>query len=181
MDTIWRDTSPSGIYEEARIARVFNTRRPKHQPTAIFHVTSKADIIKAVQVAREKKLLIAVRSGGHSYSTWSLHENSILIDLGNYCEYTVDVERSEAWVSSGLRSNIDLELMEKYGLMLGAGHHPDVGLGGYFLQGGLSWKCRVRKVFSYSRLFLFSCEWDRPSDKNRAGAGLVSGSRDWML
>ncbi|PYI25488.1 FAD binding domain protein [Aspergillus indologenus CBS 114.80] len=142
MDIIWRDTSSAALYEEARLARVFNSRHPDHHPTAIVRARTESDIIEAVQLARKLTLQVAVRSGGHSFPGWSLHDSSLLIDLGDYREVKVDLERKEAWISSGMKSDIDLQLMKDCGLMLGAGHHPGVGIGGYLLQGGLSWNCR---------------------------------------
>lgn len=146
MDIIWRDTSSDVAYEEARLAGLFNSRRPDHYPAAIVHAKSDSEISEAVKLAQNLKLQVSVRSGGHSYSGWSLCDNSILIDLSNYREVEVDVINQEAWISSGMKSDIDVELTEEYGLMLGAGHHPDVGIGGYLLQGGLSWNCRVSSM-----------------------------------
>jgi FAD/FMN-containing dehydrogenase len=143
MDIIWRDTSSDVVYEEARLARVFNSHRPNHYPAAIVHAKSDSETFEAVKLAQRLKLQVSVRSGGHSYSGWSLSDNSILIDLSNYREIEVDVINQEAWISCGMKSDIDVELMREYGLMLGAGHHPDVGIGRYLLQGGLSWNCRV--------------------------------------
>lgn len=143
MDIIWRDTCSAALYEEACLARVFNSRRPDQHPAAIVRARTESDIIEAVQLVRNSNLQVAVRSGGHSFPAWSLRENSLLIDLGDYREVEVDAERKEAWISSGMKSDIDLQLMKDHGLMLGAGHHPGVGIGGYLLQGGLSWNCRV--------------------------------------
>ncbi|KAJ5735308.1 FAD binding domain protein [Penicillium malachiteum] len=144
MDILWLrlHTSPSSSYEDARLARLFNANRPNYHPTAIVRARTQSDIIKAVQLAKILNLQINVRSGGHSYPGWSLSDNSILIDLVNYRELQVDVSQKEAWVSSGMRSDVDLELMKDCGLMLGAGHHPGVGIGGFLLQGGLSWNSR---------------------------------------
>lgn len=152
MDIVWRDTSSDAFYEEARLARVFNARHPNHHPPAIVRAKTETDIVEAVELAPKLKLQVNVRSGGHSYPGWSLSDNSILIDLGKYREVEVDVDKKEAWISSGMRSDIDRELIKDYGLMLGASHHPDVGIGGYLLQGGLSWNCRVSRSIP-SRLF----------------------------
>ncbi|KAJ5722501.1 FAD binding domain protein [Penicillium malachiteum] len=143
MDILWLrlDTSNSS-YEDARLARLFNANRPNHYPTAIVRAKTQSDIIKAVQLAKIFNLQINVRSGGHSYPGWSLSDNSVLIDLANYRELEVDVNQKVAWISSGIRSDVDLELMKDYGLMLGAGHHPGIGIGGFLLQGGLSWNSR---------------------------------------
>ncbi|KAJ6021714.1 FAD binding domain protein [Penicillium herquei] len=142
MDILWFDNSSNSSYDDARLDRLFNANRPNHHPKAIVRAVTQSDVVQAVQLARELNLQINVRSGGHSYPGWSLSDNSVLIDLANYRELEVDISREDAWVSSGIRSDIDLEIMKDYGLMLGAGHHPGVGIGGFLLQGGLSWNSR---------------------------------------
>lgn len=140
MEIVRRD---SAAYEEARVGRVFNHRRPGRYPSAIIYAKSESDIVEAVQLARKEGVRISLRSGGHSFAVWSVRDNSILLDLGDYHVVEVNAEKQEACVSPGTRSNLDLELMQKYRLMFGGGHCPDVSLGGYLLQGGIGWNCRV--------------------------------------
>jgi hypothetical protein len=140
MEIIWRG---SREYEEARVGKLFNLRRPDRYPLAIVIAKNETDIIKAVVLAHEKGTRIAVRSGGHSFAVWSVRNDSILLDLTNYNEVEVDVENQMAYVSPSTRSNVDSELMHKYGLIFGGGHCPDVGLGGYLLQAGFGWNCKV--------------------------------------
>ncbi|EYE90816.1 FAD-binding oxidoreductase [Aspergillus ruber CBS 135680] len=139
MEIIWRD---SATYEHARFERVYNLLRPNRYPAAIVRAKSESDIVEAVRLAHSKGLRIAVRSGGHSFAVWSVRDHSILLDLGDYREVTVDAAKREARVSPSTQSNLDLQLMKDYGLMFGGGHCPDVSLGGYLLQGGIGWNCR---------------------------------------
>ena len=73
-------------YEEARVGRVFNARRPDRFPIAVLFAKSDADVIAGVRLARKIGVTVSVRSGGHSWAAWSVRENALLIDLGGMCE-----------------------------------------------------------------------------------------------
>ncbi|KAL1965783.1 hypothetical protein VTN77DRAFT_5104 [Rasamsonia byssochlamydoides] len=143
MDIVWRHSSSTATYEEARVGRVFNHRRPNRYPIAVIRATTESDIINAVKLARQHGCRVAVRSGGHSWAAWSVRDNSILIDLGQYQEIEIDAERRVAQVSPSTTGRmLNSKLIKEYGLMFAGGHCPDVGLGGFLLQGGMGWNCR---------------------------------------
>jgi FAD/FMN-containing dehydrogenase len=140
MEIIWRGSTG---YEEARVKRVFNFRRPDRYPLAVVIAKRETDIVETVKLARDHRTRIAIRSGGHSFAVWSVRDDSILLDLTEYHGVEVDVESQIAYVSPSTKSDIDIELMHKYGLIFGGGHCPSVGLGGYLLQAGFGWNCKV--------------------------------------
>ncbi|GES65094.1 FAD binding domain protein [Aspergillus terreus] len=143
MHITWRDSADPVVYEEARVGRVFNHRRPKRYPIAVVKATCVEDIIEAVKLAKERKCRVAVRSGGHSWAAWSVRDESILIDLGNYKEWTVDAGNRVAQATPSVTGReLNGMLTEQHGLMFPGGHCPDVGLGGFLLQGGMGWNCR---------------------------------------
>ncbi|PTU19698.1 hypothetical protein P175DRAFT_0462882 [Aspergillus ochraceoroseus IBT 24754] len=143
MQIIWRDSADPAVYEEARIGRVFNHRRPRRYPLAVVKATRAEDVVKAIKLAAEKKCRVAVRSGGHSWAAWSVRDESILIDLGNYKHLEVDPEKRIARASPSMTGReVNGKLVQEYGLMFPGGHCPDVGLGGFLLQGGMGWNCR---------------------------------------
>ncbi|KAI2814201.1 CAZyme family AA7 [Aspergillus niger] len=140
-ESVW--TLGDSVYEEARVGRVFNHRRPQRFPLAVVKATSTSDIIKAVKLAAEKKCRVAIRSGGHSWAAWSVRDESILIDLGNYKHLEVDAENRIAKATPSMTGKeLNGTLIKEYGLMFPGGHCPDVGLGGFLLQGGMGWNCR---------------------------------------
>lgn len=144
MQIIWRDSTDDGAYEDARVGRIFNYRRPQRFPLAVVKATCQDDIVAAVKLAAEKDCRVAVRSGGHSWAAWSVRDNSILIDLGNYKVLEVDEHNQRAIASpSTTGRELNSVLTQLYGLMFPGGHCPDVGLGGFLLQGGMGWNCRV--------------------------------------
>lgn len=144
MEIIWRDTADAATYEDARVGRVFNHRRPQRFPLAVVKAKCEQDIVSAVKLAKEKNLRVAVRSGGHSWAAWSVRDESILIDLGNFKELEVNPDTRIARVTPSMTGReLNGTITKKYGLMFPGGHCPDVGLGGFLLQGGMGWNCRV--------------------------------------
>lgn len=144
MEIIWRDSADAATYEDARVGRVFNHRRPQRFPIAVVKATCQDEIKAAVKLAIERNCRVAVRSGGHSWAAWSVRDQSILIDLGNYKGFEVDQEnRLVRATPSVTGKELNGRLISEYGLMFPGGHCPDVGLGGFLLQGGMGWNCRV--------------------------------------
>ena len=48
------------------------------------------DVINGVKLAAEQGWAVSVRSGGHSWAAWSLHDDALLIDLGELRDITYD-------------------------------------------------------------------------------------------
>jgi FAD/FMN-containing dehydrogenase len=59
---------------------VFNAMIDPH-PTLIARCTGVADVIAAVNFAREEGLVVAVRGGGHSVPGYAVCEGGVVIDL----------------------------------------------------------------------------------------------------
>jgi FAD/FMN-containing dehydrogenase len=129
-------------YEEARVGRIFNARRPERFPAAVLCAASEADVIAGVKLARERGMRVSIRSGGHSWAAWSLRDDALLIDLGRMREMTLDPETGIASANPAIR-NMDLgPFLTERGRAFTAGHCPSVGIGGYLLQGGQGWNSR---------------------------------------
>lgn len=141
----------SAEYETARIGRVFNHRRPSRNPLAVVEAVNEVHIVEAVRLANKLGCRVSVRSGGHSWAAWSVREGAILIDLGNYHEFSLDEDTGVLRVSPSTTGRMVNERLSAWGRMFPGGHCPDVGLGGFILQGGMGWNCKVSKA-SYPAL-----------------------------
>lgn len=129
-------------YEEARVGRVFNARRPDRFPLAVLFAQCDADVIEGVKLARTVGITVSVRSGGHSWAAWSIRENALLIDLGGMHEMFLDVERKMVTVNPAVSGGELNPYLKPFGFFFPGGHCPDVGLGGFLLQGGMGWNTR---------------------------------------
>ena len=140
MNVLWRGESG---YEEARVGRAFNARRPDRHPAAVLLAESEDDVIAGVRLARERGLRVAVRAGGHSWAAWSVREDALLIDLGALREISLDPESGIVVAGPAVRGGEELSpyLLER-GRMFPGGHCETVGLGGFLLQGGQGWNSR---------------------------------------
>ena len=139
---IWRSETDEAEFERASVGRVFNARRPKRKPRAVVEATSESDVVGAVRLAIEQKCRVSVRSGGHSWAAWSVRDDAILIDLGKYNVLELDEAQKTVVVSPSTTGRILNEYLTQKGLMFAGGHCPDVGLGGFLLQGGMGWNCK---------------------------------------
>ncbi len=120
-------------YDVAR--RVLNASIDKH-PALIVQPTGVADIQNAVNFARERKLLLAVKCGGHSYGGKSTCDNGMQIDLSTFRHARVNPTSRKAYVAGGsLLAELDRESMAQ-GLVTTAGTVSHTGVGGLTLGGG---------------------------------------------
>lgn len=138
---IWREEAH---YEKARVGRVFNYRRPARFPIAVVEATTEKHIVDTMRLASEIGCRVAVRSGGHSWAVWSVRDDSILIDLGKYHEFDLDDKTNVLKASPSTTGRLLNTLLSARGLMFQSGHCPEVAVGGFLLQGGMGWNCRVR-------------------------------------
>ncbi|GAB3617756.1 FAD-binding oxidoreductase [Okibacterium endophyticum] len=130
-------------WEDARVGRMFNGRRPDRQPDAILVVGSVEDVKRGVLLAKANGWTVAVRSGGHAWAAWSVRDGGLLIDLGALRDIALDEETGI--VSAGPATTGGDELspyLEERGRFFNGGHCPSVGIGGFLLQGGQGWNQR---------------------------------------
>jgi hypothetical protein len=76
-------------YETAR--KIWNASIDKH-PGIIARCSGVADVVAAVNFARENELLVAVRGGGHNVSGKALCDDGIVIDLSGMKGIHVDAK-----------------------------------------------------------------------------------------
>jgi hypothetical protein len=132
-------------YEEARTGRVFNARRPDRHPVAILEALDADDVVAGVRLAREHGWKVSVRSGGHSWAAWSLHDEALLIDLGALRDLTYDESTGVVTAGPATTGSLELEpFLTARGRAFPGGHCAGVGIGGFLLQGGQGWNGRLK-------------------------------------
>ena len=123
-------------YDEARTA--WNGMTDK-RPGLIVRCAGPSDVIKAVNLAREHGLLVAVRGGDHSVAGHSVCDGGIMIDLAPMKSVRVDHANRRARAEGGTRwGDFDRET-QAFGLATTGGTNSDTGIGGLTLGGGIGW------------------------------------------
>ena len=113
----------------------FNSRFDR-RPAFIVQATGPADIALAVNFAREHRLLMAVKGGGHSDFGVSSHEQAMMLDLSLLRGVRVDPGTRRAWVAGATPSGLIDHETGPHLLAIPLGGDPTVGVGGLALGGG---------------------------------------------
>ncbi|KAK4458132.1 FAD binding domain protein [Cladorrhinum samala] len=144
-----RSSTPAATFHSLVWTRVFNARQDHSiLPFAYSQPLTVSDIIAAVKLAKSNARRISIRSGGHSWAAWSVRHDAVLIDLveldrslpGGRIQYDETTQVVSCPPSiTGEELN---DFLAGKGRMFPGGHCPDVGLGGFLLQGGMGWNCK---------------------------------------
>ena len=124
----------------------YNAMHPG-RPGLIIRATGVADVVEAVNFAREHGLLLAVRGGGHSVAGLSSVDGGLLLDLELMNGVDVDLDARVARVQGGaLWGDVDHDT-QAFGLVAPGGVVSDTGVAGLTLGGGEGW---VRRKYGLS-------------------------------
>ncbi|HEY6779117.1 MAG TPA: FAD-binding oxidoreductase [Thermoleophilaceae bacterium] len=123
-------------YDDVRPA--FNAMH-QGRPAVVVSCSGTADVVEAVNFARDRGLPVAVRGGGHSIAGLSTIDGGMLIDLGEMNGVQVDAERRLVHVQGGaVLGDVDRET-QAFGLVAPSGVVSDTGVAGLTLGGGYGW------------------------------------------
>ncbi|MBX0325595.1 FAD-binding protein [Halomicroarcula sp. F13] len=123
-------------YDEARA--VWNRVIDKY-PALIAQCTGVADVIDAVNFARENDLLVAIRGGGHNVAGTAVCDGGLVIDLSRMKGVHVDLDAQTVRAEGGVTwGELDHET-QQFGLATPGGVVSITGIAGLTLSGGMGW------------------------------------------
>jgi FAD/FMN-containing dehydrogenase len=139
------------------------------RPALIARCKGAADVIEAVNFARENELLLAVRGGGHNVAGLGTVEGGLLIDLSYMKGIEVDAERRTVRAEGGVTLGELDRKTQIFGLATPLGVVSETGIAGLTLNGGLGW---LRRKYGLSSDNLIS------ADVVLADGGFVKASEE---
>jgi len=123
-----------GGYDQAREVRNGLIDR---RPGLIVQPSGAADVIAAVNFAREHDLLLSVKGGGHNVAGNAVNDDGLVIDLSMMKAVHIDPERQIAHVQGGATwGELDRE-SQVFGLATPGGVVSTTGVAGLTLHGGM--------------------------------------------
>ncbi len=126
-------------YDTAR--RVYNAAIDRY-PAIVISCSNVADVIAAVNFARQQNLPVAVRGGAHNVAGLGTVDKGLVIDLSPMKGIRIDPADKTARVEGGCTlSDLD-HATHAFGLAVPAGVISTTGVGGLTLGGGLGYLTR---------------------------------------
>jgi hypothetical protein len=121
-------------YDAAR--QVYNGMIDR-RPSLIARCADVADVIAAVNFARDQKMLVSVRGGGHNAAGLGVCDDGLVIDLSLIKFVRVDPKKKTVVAGGGsLWGDVD-HATHAFGLAVPSGIISTTGVGGLTLGGGL--------------------------------------------
>ncbi len=112
------------------------------RPAAIVRCAETDDVLHAISYARENKLEISIRGGGHNIAGSALCDNGVMIDLSNMKTVKVDAQKRRAYVEPGATLGDFDKAVQVHGLATPVGINSTTGIAGLTLGGGFGWLTR---------------------------------------
>jgi FAD/FMN-containing dehydrogenase len=139
-------------YEEGR--KVYNAMVDR-RPRVVVRPVDVADVIAAVNLARENELDLSIRGGGHSVPGFGTCDDGVAIDLSRMRSVRVDPKAKTARAEGGATWGDFNHATYGFGLATTGGIISTTGIGGLTLGGGIGYLARG---FGLSCDNLLSCD-----------------------
>ncbi|HEX3272962.1 MAG TPA: FAD-binding oxidoreductase [Ktedonobacterales bacterium] len=132
-------TPDSPEYETRR--RVLNRTG---SPAVIVRAQSVEDIVATLRFAREQRLVISIRSGGHLLTGQATNDGGLALDMTRFNAVTLlDAEQRLVRIGAGAHWGEVATALAEHDLAISSGDTNQVGVGGLTLGGGIGWMVRT--------------------------------------
>jgi FAD/FMN-containing dehydrogenase len=121
-------------YDEAR--KIYNAMIDKH-PALIAQCSNVADVIAAVNFARDNDIIVAIRGGGHNGPGLGTVDDGLVIDLSPMNGVRIEPAARTARVEGGAQLGELHHATHAFGLATPSGIISTTGVGGITLGGGI--------------------------------------------
>jgi len=112
------------------------------RPALIIQAVSAADVMQAVNFARDHRAILAVRGGGHNIAGNAVCDGGVMLDLSRMRSVDVDPAARRARIEPGATlGDVDKET-QGFGLVIPTGINSTTGIAGLTLGGGFGWISR---------------------------------------
>ncbi len=126
-------------YEQARA--VYNAMIDK-RPVVVTRPVNAGDVIAAVNFARESRLPLAIRGGGHSVPGFGTCDGGVVIDMSRMRAVRVNPEKRTARAEGGATWGDFNSAAHAFGLATTGGIISTTGVSGLTLGGGIGYLAR---------------------------------------
>ena len=106
------------------------------EPALIVRAETAAEVRAAVLTARDHRLPLSVRGGGHDWAGRALRPGGLVIDLTGVRHVVVDAQARTATVGGGATAREVIAAAAPHGLVAATGTCGSVGMAGLTLVGG---------------------------------------------
>jgi FAD/FMN-containing dehydrogenase len=111
-------------------------------PALVIQPSSACDVAAMVRFARERRLLLGIKGGGHHIAGIAVPAGGLMLDMSGMCDVNVDASAKLATVGPGCRLKDVDAATQAHGLATVLGFISDVGVAGLTLGGGLGYLTR---------------------------------------
>jgi FAD/FMN-containing dehydrogenase len=162
-------------YEDAR--RIQNGLIDRH-PMVIVQCSGTADVVQAVNFARDRGLLLSIRGGGHNVAGNAMNDGGVVIDLSGMRGVHVDAATRTVRAAGGATwGDVDRET-QLFGLAIPGGVVSTTGIAGLTLHGGYG---HLRRKFGLSIDNLLSAEIVTADGKVRTASATENADLFWAI
>jgi len=133
-------TPASSEYEVAR--KVYNGMIDR-RPDAIVRCANVADVRAAVSFARQERLTVAIRGGGHNGAGLGVCDHGLVIDLSLMKGVRVSPAEKTVWAEAGCTQADLNHAAHSFGLAVPVGIISTTGIAGLTLGGGTGYLNRT--------------------------------------
>jgi FAD/FMN-containing dehydrogenase len=126
-------------YEGAR--KVWNGMVDRH-PALILRCEDTQDVVAGVNFARQNRLPLAIRGGGHNVAGFGTCDGGLVIDLSLLKGVKIDSRNKSARAQGGLTWGEFDTATQEHGLATTGGLVSTTGIAGFTLGGGIGWLMR---------------------------------------